>query len=119
MVWKVLLFIEDFAMAFYIHREHHIDFHISFIMSAALLTAGAITFLVALLIFAMKNRIPTLVGQEIEEPIEAKIQDKIVNYSFYSKDPEKALITLRYRYDMGELTSEQYIIEREKIINQL
>ncbi len=68
---------------------------------------GAIAFYIALLLFATKNRIPTIISVSSKKK------------SFESMNPEQALKELKEKLDFGLITEEEYQAQRTELISKL
>ena len=70
---------------------------------------GTIAFYIALLLFALKNRIPAIISASPEK--EKKNAEKM--------NPEQALRVLKDKLDFGMITEEEYQAQRAEIISKL
>lgn len=105
LLYEALSLIDFFSiMYYYIEESIYL-----YLFTSPMSIIGSITLYVALLLFALKNKIPSVLALSPEK--ERARAEKM--------NPEQALKLLKYKLDLGMITEEEYQAQRAEIISKL
>lgn len=105
LLYEALSIIGFFSiMYYYIEESEYL-----YLFTSPMSIIGSITLYVALLLFALKNKIPSVLALSPEK--ERARAEKM--------NPEQALKLLKYKLDLGMITEEEYQAQRAEIISKL